>query len=269
MATQSKDAETQPKQVRFVHRFGGAACALLLPAATKLLDYKIGHYALGNDPARPEYDEHCIYVFWHEYIGLVLPKWGQTPLTLLVSQHRDAEILNQMALALGLNIVRGSTTRGGSQAIRELKRFSKFSSIAIAPDGPKGPRREMAMGAIYLASLLKKPIVPVGVGCDHPRRLSTWDSFAVPRLFSRVRVVFGPKYYLPPRTKKNDLEKFRLLTQQRLNQVTQFAENWAESDQKLENEQSFRRGRRAGRLVFPSKPRLAMPPTPTTRSRAA
>jgi lysophospholipid acyltransferase (LPLAT)-like uncharacterized protein len=252
----SKEANSNATDVRLIHRLGGAACSLLLPAATNILDLKIGHYDLASDPARPEYNEHCVYVFWHEYIGSILPKWGNTPLTLLVSQHRDAEVLNQMALALNLNIVRGSTTRGGSRAIRELKKYSKFSSIAIAPDGPKGPRREMAMGAIYLASLLKMPIVPVGVGCDRPKRLSTWDKFAIPRPFSRVRVVFGPKYYLPPRTKKNGLEKYRLLTQTRLNQVTEFAEKWAVSGEKLADEKSFKRGHRTGKMYFDSKPKL-------------
>lgn len=253
MATHRTKAEPQPANVRLLHRFGGAACAIALPATTHLWDLKIGHYDLASDPARPEYNEHCIYVFWHEYIGAVLPRWGQTPLTLLVSQHRDAEILNQMALCLGLNIVRGSTTRGGSKAIRELKRYSKFSSIAIAPDGPKGPRREMAMGAIYLASLLKMPIVPVGVGCDRPKRLGTWDKFAIPRPFSRVRVIFGPKYYLPPRTKKKDLEGYRQLTKTRLNQVTEFAEEWAESGLNLDNQKHFCRGHRTGKMFLPKK----------------
>lgn len=248
MSHQNPEAESHATEVRWIHRVGGATCALALPAALNCLDLKIGHYDLASDPARPEYNEHCVYVFWHEYIGSILPKWGQTPLTLLVSQHRDAEILNQMALCLGLNIVRGSTTRGGSKAIRELKRYSKFSSIAIAPDGPKGPRREMAMGAIYLASLLKMPIVPVGVGCDRPKRLGTWDKFVIPRPFSRVRVIFGPKYYLPPRTKKKDLEKYRTITQARLNQVTEFAEEWAASGEKLQNEKSFKRGHRTGKM---------------------
>lgn len=261
MAKQHQQAGDSTTDVRWIHRIGGATCALALPAALNCLDLKIGHYDFANDPARPEYNEHCVYVFWHEYIGAILPKWGHTPLTLLVSQHRDAEVLNQMALCLGLNIVRGSTTRGGSKAIRELKRYSKFSSIAIAPDGPKGPRREMAMGAIYLASLLKMPIVPVGVGCDHPKRLGTWDKFVIPRPFSRVRVVFGPKYYLPPRTKKKDLEKYRLLTQTRLNQVTSFAEEWAESGQKLNNEQSFKRGHRTGKMLLEKKsPQLRLYP---------
>ncbi len=253
MTTGSKEADQTRCKVKRRNRWAGSALSLLLPAATHLLNYRIGHYDLANDPARPEYDEHCIYVFWHEYIGCVLPKWGQTPLTLLVSQHRDAEILNQMALGLGLNIVRGSTTRGGSKAIRELKRFSKFSSIAIAPDGPKGPRREMAMGPLFLSSLLKMPIVPVGIGCDNPRRLSTWDQFAIPRLFSRVRVIFGPKYYLPPRTKKGELESHRLLVQNRLQTLTAFAEDWATSGEKLVGEKSFVRGRRTGKLFIEPK----------------
>ena len=256
MSTTSREADkTTHEKVPRLYRLAGSACAWVLPVATQFFNYRIGHYDLANDPARPEYNEHCVYVFWHEYITAVLPKWGQTPLTLLVSQHRDAEILNQMALGLGLNIVRGSTTRGGSRAIRELKRYSKTSSIAISPDGPRGPRREMAMGAIYLASLLKMPIVPVGIGISNAWRLNTWDKFSIPKPLSRVRVIFGPKYYLPPRSKKHDLEKHRLITQSRLEQLTEVAEQWAESGDKLLGSQPFCRGRRKSQLYLEPKTR--------------
>ena len=256
MSTTSKEADkTINEKVPRFQRLAGSTCALLLPLATQFLNYRIGHYNLANDPARPEYNEHCVYVFWHEYITSVLPKWGQTPLTLLVSQHRDAEILNQMALGLGLNIVRGSTTRGGSRAIRELKRYSKTSSIAISPDGPRGPRREMAMGAIYIASLLKMPIVPVGIGVSNKWRLNTWDKFSIPKPFSRVRVIFGPKYYLPARSKKHQLEKHRLITQSRLEQLTTVAEQWAESGDKLLGAKRFCRGHRTSKLFLEPKSR--------------
>ena len=111
-----------------------------MPRALDLLNFRIAHYDRSVDPARPEYSEHVIFSFWHEYIVVVLPRWGHTPLTVLCSQHRDGEWVNQTALSLGLNIVRGSSTRGGSSAIRQMKKNSKFSSIAMTPDGPRGPR---------------------------------------------------------------------------------------------------------------------------------
>jgi len=92
----------------------GKISSFVFPRLLDMLDFRICHYDRSVDPARPEYNEHVIFSFWHEYISVILPRWGQTPLTILCSQHRDGEWVNQTALALGLRIVRGSTSRGGS-----------------------------------------------------------------------------------------------------------------------------------------------------------
>ena len=77
MSTTSREAEkTNHEKVPRLYCMAGSACAWVLPVATQFFDYRVGHYDLANDPARPEYDEHCVYVFWHEYITAVLPKWG-------------------------------------------------------------------------------------------------------------------------------------------------------------------------------------------------
>jgi lysophospholipid acyltransferase (LPLAT)-like uncharacterized protein len=237
----------------------GQGLALALPQLLNLFHFRIFHFDRSVDPARPEYNEHVIFAFWHEYIGVVLPRWGHTPLTVLCSHHRDGELVNQTALSLGLHIVRGSSNRGGSSAIRQLKKNSKFSSIAITPDGPRGPRREMAMGPIYLASLLKIPVVPVGVGIDHPRRLNTWDRFAIPRPFSRVRMVFGPKIHIPSRLERDELEARRLGVETLMNDLSDQAETWATSGKKLSGEQAFLRVRRSNQKRFdqPARPRWA------------
>lgn len=232
----------------------GKVNAHLLPRALDLLNYRISHYDRSVDPARPEYCEHHIYCFWHEYIISILPRWGHTPLTVLCSQHRDGEWVNQIATSLGLNIVRGSSTRGGSSAIRQMKKNSRFSSLAVTPDGPRGPRRQMAMGPIYLASLLGLPLVPLGVGISHPYRLNTWDKFAVPRANSRVRVIFGPKVYIPRKLDRAQLESRRVSAQQLLNDLTDRAQQWADSNSKMVGEQPFVRSRRVNRLVFESSP---------------
>ena len=236
------------KQQRILGQFS----AVLLPTALKFLNIRIAHYDRSCDPARPEYNQHVIYVFWHEYISVVLPRWGRTPLTILVSQHRDGEWVNQTAEFLRLNIVRGSTSRGGSSAIRQLKRHSQHSSLVLTPDGPRGPRREMAMGPIYLASLLKMPIVPLAVGMDRPWRLKTWDQFAIPRPLSRTRMIFGPKIDVP-KTDRDGLEATRLRIQQVLNDLSDEAEDWAESGRRVQGEQPFVRGRSCSKLTFPER----------------
>ena len=112
----------------------GQVNALALPRALGMLNTRISYYDKTVDPCGPEYDQHVIYVFWHEHIGIVLPTWGHTAATILCSQHRDGEWVNQFAAAMGLHIVRGSSSRGGSAAIRQLKKNSKFSSLVITPD---------------------------------------------------------------------------------------------------------------------------------------
>ena len=254
--SQSRSSDTN---ATLAQKFVGQAASWLFPKfIDHCLDFKICHYDRSVDPARPEYNEHVIFAFWHEYIGLVLPRWGHVPLTVLVSQHRDGEWVNQTARALGMNIVRGSTSRGGSQAIRELKKHGSFSSITFTPDGPRGPRREMALGPVYLASVLQMPIVPVGAGFENPRRLNTWDKFAIPRPFTRARMIFGPKIYLPRKMKRDALEASRVKIQDLITALTVQSENWANSEADFSEQQPFIRVRRTNKIFF-EKPKTNGP----------
>ncbi len=230
----------------------GKVNSVVLPGLLDLLDLRICHYDRSVDPARAEYNQHVIFSFWHEYISVILPRWGYTPLTILCSQHRDGEWVNQTALALGLRIVRGSTSRGGSSAIRQLKRNSKTSSLTLTPDGPRGPRREMALGPIYLASLLGMPIVPLGISISNAYRLNTWDKFALPRPTSRIRIIFGPKIHIPRKSTRDELEAARSGVQRLMNDLCDTADAWAESGERMLGEQPFRRARRTNSILFDS-----------------
>jgi len=239
-------------QIDWRHRTVGKMGAILVPQLLNLLDYRMYYHDRSTDPARPEYNQHSIFVFWHEYIGLVLPRWGHTPLTVLCSQHRDGEFVNQVAASLKLHIVRGSSNRGGAAAIRQLKNNSRFSSIAITPDGPRGPRRELALGPIYLASLLKIPIVPVGIGVDRSWRLNTWDQFVIPRPFARVRFILGPKIMIESSRAKDHIESSRQRIQKLMDGLSEHAQKWADSGLKLPGEQLCVRVRRCNSLLFDS-----------------
>lgn len=250
--------ETQASRLQIL---AGQANSLLLPRYLDFLDYRIFHHDRSVDPARPEYFEHVVFSFWHEFIGVILPRWGRTPLSVLCSQHRDGEWVNQTAKSLGLNIIRGSSSRGGSSAIRKMKKNSKFSSIAVTPDGPRGPRREMASGAIYTASLLQIPFVPLGIGISNAYRLTTWDKFAIPKPTSRVRLIFGPKINVPRRVGRDELEDYRISIQNLINGLTDQAEEWANSGEPLKGSVRFTRARRTNRIVFDSKKETPVPVT--------
>ena len=85
----------------------------------------------------------------------------------------------------------------------------------------------MAMGPIFMASLLKMPIVPVGFGYQNPWRAKTWDRFAIPKPFSRARAIMGPKIYIPPRLDRDKMEQYRLQIETLTTNLTTVAENWA------------------------------------------
>jgi lysophospholipid acyltransferase (LPLAT)-like uncharacterized protein len=243
----------QEPEVPLKIRLMGQATALLLPRAVDLLNIRIAHYDRSADPARPEYNEHMVFSFWHEFIGVILPRWGYTPLSILASQHRDGEWVSQTALSLGLRIVRGSSTRGGASAIRRLKQQCTETSLAITPDGPRGPRRKMAIGPVFMASRLGLPLVTLGIGVNDAWRLKTWDQFVIPKPLSRVRIIFGPKIFVPPKAKREELESIRQSAENLMNELSDQAEAWAISGKKMIGEQPFTRVRRR-KVIFEGTP---------------
>jgi lysophospholipid acyltransferase (LPLAT)-like uncharacterized protein len=213
----------------FLNKLGGLLAAAAVRSWMSTLDYKVAFYNPAIDPIRPGCEGQRIYIFWHEYILFPIYLRGHCNLAMLLSRHRDAEILSHAAYHLGFDFVRGSTNRGGVAAIRELLRKSRKMHLTITPDGPRGPRRRLALGAIFLASRLQLPLVAIGWGYDRPWRLQSWDRFAIPRPFSRARAVPSPEIRVPPGLDRSGLEYFRGKIEGLLNRLTAEAEAWAES----------------------------------------
>lgn len=205
------------------------------------LDYRAAFYDPTVDPVHPDWSGRKIYVFWHEYILIPLVMRGHCNLAMLLSRHGDAEILSRVAYHFGFECVRGSTRRGGAAALRELFARSRQMNLTITPDGPKGPRRVLAPGPIFLASKLQMPLVAMGLGLDRPWRVGSWDRFAVPRPFSRARAVVSPEIRLPADLDRGGLEHYRIEVERLLNRLTLEAEAWAESGSRKIDERSARR----------------------------
>jgi lysophospholipid acyltransferase (LPLAT)-like uncharacterized protein len=204
------------------------------------LEYKAAHYDPSTDLVSPDRIGSKIYVLWHEYLLLPLYLRGNSNTTLLVSRHRDSEILSRAARHLGFEIVRGSTNRHGLTALRELLRRRQMN-FALTCDGPRGPRRSLAAGAIFLSSKLGLPIVAAGIGFDRPWRTKTWDHFAIPRPGSRARVITSPAISIPDHLDRKDLEHYRGGVERLLNRLTLEAERWAETGSSRAEEISVRR----------------------------
>ena len=172
----------------------------------------------------------CIYCIWHE--NLLLPAiWhGGDDLAVLISKHADGRLLGGLIEALGMEQVQGSTNRGGVEAVRQLVRGEAGRRhLAVTPDGPRGPRRVVQSGIVYIASRTGMHIVPIGVGYRDPWRLKSWDRFAIPKPGSAARLVPGDPIFVPDRLRTPDLEPYRERVQAEMDRLGSLAETWAKS----------------------------------------
>jgi lysophospholipid acyltransferase (LPLAT)-like uncharacterized protein len=139
-----------------------------------------------------------IYAMWHGQI-LMLPLLnerlrrtrGAPAVHVLASRSRDGDLLARFVRHFGLDVVRGSSSRGGASALRHLVRIVHAGhGVAVAPDGPRGPRERVQPGIIALAHHTGAPLVPVAFVARPVWRLGSWDRFEVPLPFARGRLVF-------------------------------------------------------------------------------
>ncbi len=153
---------------------------------------------LPRDRARGRGDR-CIFAVWHgRMLPMVFTERGQGAVV-LVSRHRDGELIARIIGWLGFRTVRGSSTRGGDEALRSLLREAgEQELIAITPDGPRGPAERVKPGLVYLASRSGLPIVPVASSARDSWVLSSWDRFRIPKPFSRVVIAYGDPIRVPP-----------------------------------------------------------------------
>lgn len=136
----------------------------------------------------------AIFTFWH---GQMLPLVAEhhRPTTVLISDHRDGEIITQIVSSFGCRAVRGSSSKGGARALLQLSRtLTDGNDIAITPDGPRGPRHSFAPGALVLSQRTGSPIVLLASHASRMWKLKTWDGFEIPKPFARVTVAYGDPF---------------------------------------------------------------------------
>lgn len=205
------------------------------------LDYRVEFGDPEVDPVHPRFRGAKIYVFWHENILMPLYLRGHSNISMLLSRHADANILDRVARMMGFGVVRGSTFRGGSAALRELAERAAVGSLTITPDGPRGPRRRLAPGCVFLASTLGIPIVAMGLGYDRPYRFGTWDRFALPRPWSRARGLVSRAIAVPPNLDRDGIEAHRLGIERLLTHLSDGAEAWATAGHRRPGQQGVRK----------------------------
>ncbi len=182
-------------------------------------------------PAHLDATARHIYCIWHENLLLPTIYFGCPEIAVLISQHADGKLLGSLITSLGMGMVEGSTTRGGFEAVRKLTRSDNpWRHLAVTPDGPRGPRRVVQAGITYVASRTGMKIVPVGVGYHLPWRMQSWDRFALPKPFSRARIITGEPLLIPDGLSLAKLDAHRLRVQAEMDRVHALAEAWADTN---------------------------------------
>jgi len=116
----------------------------------------------------------------------------------IASASKDGAIAAWGLRFLGLKCVRGSSSRHGTRALRQMIRIMRAGDdLAFTPDGPRGPRHSVAEGVLLAAKLSGAPIVPLSFGAKRHKRLKTWDRMLLPFPFTRLNLIYGTPIYVP------------------------------------------------------------------------
>jgi lysophospholipid acyltransferase (LPLAT)-like uncharacterized protein len=201
----------------------GRAGGLLLDAlmhSTRVQAMNTDAYSVHHRDGRA-----VVFALWH---GELLPptfRHRQRGIVTLASRSGDGEYITRILHHWGFHVVRGSSSRGGDTALRELIRLvRRGNSVAITCDGPRGPRRELKHGVLQIAQLTGAPIVPVGSAASRAWRLRSWDRFLVPKPFSRIRIAYGDATCIPRDTAPERLSGIAAQLTAQMNELTRTAE---------------------------------------------
>lgn len=169
-----------------------------------------------------------IYAFFHEMMLFPAKVWPWPEMNILISRHHDGELITQVVKRVGISVIRGSTNKGGSRALLEMIHRSDTGHICMTPDGPRGPRRHVQPGLIYLASLTGLPIVGAGLAFRRPWRAPSWDRFALPKPFSVAAGIGAEPLSVPKHADRAAIEHYRVELERRMIEATDQAEAWVE-----------------------------------------
>jgi lysophospholipid acyltransferase (LPLAT)-like uncharacterized protein len=165
--------------------------------------------------------KRVIIAFWHARQLMMPLTYRGTQAHILISQHQDGEIIARIVERFGFKAVRGSSTRGGVEALRELIRLGRSGvDLVVTPDGPKGPAQVAKMGVIQLAWASGLPIVPLTFGCSKKKHFASWDCFMVPYPWSRGLYRWGAPIWVPRELDESALEAKRLELETTLKKMT-------------------------------------------------
>ena len=133
-----------------------------------------------------------VHVLWHGQLLPLLWTHRAHDIAIIVSEHRDGELIARVARGFGLRTVRGSTSRGAARALLgACREIEEGHNVAITVDGPRGPAGSVAPGALVISQRTGAPMVPTAASASRAWRLRSWDRFVIPKPFAKIVVTYG------------------------------------------------------------------------------
>ena len=216
-----------PQTLRWHGRLAAAAAYICLRSMACTLRLRL------EDPERhlasAQQQGPVILLFWHNRLALALPAYRQLfmrphparRVAALISASQDGALLARVVNHHGVEAVRGSSSRRGAQAMRELVGYARRGyDLAITPDGPRGPKYEIQEGALMLAQLTGLPILPMSARISSKKVFRSWDAFQLPLPFARCDIRVAEAIHVPRHLEQDARERLRLQVQESLMAIT-------------------------------------------------
>ena len=192
-------------------RFGSAAIRRIGQSCKKV------ELGAEHRQALESQQEPVILALWHGRGVLAAPFNPISSTTVLVSASEDGSMATTILGQLGYEIIRGSSSRHGVRALRQMMScLSAGKSIAITPDGPRGPMHSMSPGVSFLARATGAAVLPMGLAYEDGWHLDTWDSYTIPKPMTKIVVSYGAPVRVPRETSGEALQEFSSLVRTRL-----------------------------------------------------
>ncbi len=182
-------------------------------------------------PSPPDatYEKPVIYCFWHRAVFPSAWLWRRTGIAVMVSRSFDGEYIARTLGKFGFVAVRGSSSRGGADALLGLRsQLERGTSVVFTIDGPRGPRYVAKPGPVLLSRASAVPMAAFCVALSDAWVLNTWDALMIPKPFSKALVRLSAKMQCPAEAPDSEMNtqmvEFLARLQTALDRVTRFAE---------------------------------------------
>lgn len=198
---------------RYILPYGGLILIKLISLTYrfKILDLEKEKEILDNK-------KRLVYASWHQrfFPGITFFS-TRKPIAIIISKSNDGEMIARAVDILGWYPVRGSSSRGGKQALEKIKELALAKyKIGHIVDGPQGPFGVVKPGLIKIAQAADLPIVPTITSAQRKWIFNSWDRFMVPKPFSRIIIRFGDAIHIPSEMNKDKFEEKRLLVEKQM-----------------------------------------------------